>query len=96
MKKLVLWEINNSLLPTDPGERIKLISTMLGEVKKDVDSGRIEWGASSSVMRGYVVSEQDEKEIYSKAMMFSPYATFEVITTLSVDEAIDAIKGMAK
>ena len=96
MKKLVLWEMNNALLPTDPAERMKLISTMLGEVKKDVDSGKIDYGVSPSAMRGYVVSEQDEKEIYSKAMFFSPYATFEVITTLSIDEAIDAVKGMQK
>ena len=94
MKKLVLWEMNNALLPTDPAERMKLISTMLGEVKKDVDSGEIEWGSSPSAMRGYVVSEQDEKVIYSRAIMFSPYATFEVIPIISVDEAINAVKGI--
>ena len=94
MKNLVLWEINSTLLPTDPGERMKLINTMLEMVKKDVNSGRIEWGASPSGNRGYVVSEQDEKEIYARAMMYSPYATFEVVPMLSVDEAIGAIKGM--
>ncbi len=94
MKKLILWEIDYTLLPTDPGERMKLISTMLEMVKKDVDSAEIEWGTSPSGMRGFVVSEQDEKEVYSKAMMFSPYATCEVIPIISVDEAIDAVKGM--
>ena len=94
MKKLTLWEINSSLMPTDPGERMKLIRTMLEMVKKDVDSGEIEWGASPSGKRGYVVSEQDEKEIYAKAMIFSPYATFEVLPIISVDEAIEAVKGI--
>jgi len=92
MKKLILWEMNSTLMPTDPGERIKLVNTMLEMVKKDVDSGEIEWGGSPSAKRGYVVSEQDEKVIYSRAMMFSPYATFEVIPIISVDEAIDAVK----
>ena len=94
MKKLVLWEINNNLMPTDPGERMKLISTMLEMVKKDVDNGEIDWGSSPSAMRGYVVSEQDESVIYSKSIMFSPYATFEIIPIISVDQAINAVKGI--
>ena len=94
MKKLVLWEMNNTLLPTDPGERMKLINTILELEKKDVDSGEIEWGASISDKRGYVISEQDEKVIYAKAMMFSPYATFEVMPIISVEEAIKAVKGI--
>ena len=92
MKNLILWEINSTLIPTDPKERMKLMMTMLEMVKKDVDSGDIEWGASPSGNRGYVVSEQDEKEIYARAMMFSPYAKFEVVPMLSVGEAIDALK----
>lgn len=94
MRNLVLWEIDSALMPTDPGERMKLIGTMLEMVKKDVDSGEIEWGTSTSGMRGYAVSQQDEKVVYAKAMTFCPYAKFEVIPIISVDEAIDAVKGM--
>ena len=39
-----------------------------------------------------VISEQDKKVIYAKAMMFSPYATFEVMPIISVEEAIEAVK----
>ena len=95
MTTLILWEMNETLLPTDPEERVKLTMSFLEIVKKDVDSGELKmYGVSPAVVRGFVVSEQDPKVIYSKAMMFCPYAKFEVIPILSVDEAIDELKGM--
>ena len=95
MTTLILWETNESLMPTDQEERVKLIMSMLEGVKKNMASGELKmWGISSGGGNGYSISEQSAKEIFALIMKYTPYIKFEVKPMLSVDEMIDVMKAM--
>jgi hypothetical protein len=97
MMTLLLWETNDSLMPSDKEERGKLIMTMLEKVKKDLESGGIKsWGVSAGGGSGFSISEMDSKGVFERTTMYAPYVNFEVIPMLSVDEAIEVFKGMQK
>lgn len=92
---MVLWEIDYSLAPADPKERMKLWITMLELVKKDIDSGFDKfWGMNPGGGCGFAVSDRDEKEIFASLARFTPYVKFKVEPVLSVDEVIETLKGM--
>ena len=46
MEKLILWEMNRSFTPADPGERMKLQMTLCELVKADMKTAYILIGAS--------------------------------------------------
>jgi len=95
MTTLILWKANDSLMPIDREERVKLIMSMLEGVKKDIASGELKmWGISSGGGNGYSISERSEKEIFAVVMKYTPYIQFEVKRMLSVDDMIDVMKKM--
>lgn len=95
MTTLILWEANESLMPTDQEERVALIMSMLEGVKTDLASGNLKmWGISSGGGNGYSISEQNAKEIFALIMKYTPYITFKVKPMLSVDEMIDVMKTL--
>jgi hypothetical protein len=97
MKTLVLWEGNPLHTPKDPEERFKLWLRMLNGVKKDVDSGRTEmWGIDISANRGFSITSVSEEEVFKSAAAYAPYVTFKVSKCISVDEAIESVKELAK
>ena len=97
MVYLVLGERNDSVLPTDREEQMKIMMPIMENVKKDIDSGELlMWGVSPGGSRGFVVSKQDEKTIHANLSMVAPYWKFEVTPMLSIDEVIEAAKAMQK
>ena len=94
---LILYEMNSSVVPTDPEERGKLMTTLVELIKSDLDSGAlIMSGVSPEGSRGFLVSKQDAKEIYGRSGMVGPYAKFEVLPMLTIDEVMDVMKSMQK
>jgi len=97
MMYLVLGERNDSLPPTEPVERKKFTMSILENVKKDMDRGDpIMWGISLGGGRAFIVTKQNEKDIYAKLSMARPYWKFEVIPMLTIEEMVDVRKGMKK
>jgi len=97
VKTLILWEANIAHTPKDPEERMKLWMRMLESVKAGVDSGETEmWGISLSGDKGFSISSLSEQEIFANLASYSPYVKFKILKMLSVDEAIAAVKELAK
>jgi hypothetical protein len=95
MITLILWERNYSLFPADPEKRMKLIQSQIEMTKKAVDSGETKmWGISPGGGYGFSITEGDAKGILARTAAFAPYIKFEVRPMLSIDEVIDAMKGM--
>ena len=92
---LVLIEMDPSAIPKDPKERMNIMAPFIEMTKKDLDSGELKmWGVSPDAHTGFAVSNQDLKTLYTKAQTVAPYAKFNVMPMLSLDEAVDAMKAM--
>jgi hypothetical protein len=95
LEKLILFEANQSLIPVDPEERMKLWMQMLQLVKADLESGKDKaWGISPTGDHGYSLTVRDESEIMIDLARYAPYVKFKVETMLSVDECMSNLKKM--
>jgi hypothetical protein len=91
--KLLLWETNLSLLPTDPEERMKLVMGLMQMVKEEVDKGMAKmWGISPSGRNGFSITKRDEKDILAQTMKFTPYVKFTVEPMLSANDALAVLQ----
>ena len=92
---LILMEYNLSLLPEDFEERMKIFRPIMEMGEKDLESGELAMvGVSPDAGHAFVVSNQDPKTIYTKTQTMAPYVRCEVKPMLSLDEAMDVMKGM--
>ena len=95
MMYLILLETDQSLLPKDPKERMKIMAPILEMGKKDLDSGELKMvGMSPDGRNGFVISTQDVKTIYNRAQIQAPYTKIKVMPMLSLDEVMDVMKEM--
>lgn len=96
MMYLILIESDPSSMPKDLKERIKIMTSLLENVKKDLDSGELKMvGMSPGLGSSFFVSQQDPKVILAKRIMSSANVKkFEVKPMLSLDEIMDVLKGM--
>ena len=95
MMYLIIAEMNLSLLPKDPEEKMKILAPSIEMTKKDLDSGELKmFGQSPDGQIAFAVSVQDPKTIYTKALILAPYAKIKVKPMLSMDELVDAMKKM--
>ena len=94
---LILWEANTALMPADPQERMKLMTSHIEMTKKDLGSGDIKmWGVSPGGGQGFTIAGGDAKGLMGGTMKYTPYYKFDVKPMLSIDEVIDVMKGMQK
>ena len=97
MMHLILMEVDQSLLPKDPKEKMKMMASFMEMGKKDLDSGELKMlGMSPDGQHGFVISNQDVKTIYTKAQILAPYTKCKVMPMLSIDEVMDLMKEMQK
>ena len=95
MMSLLLWEANESLMPKDREERIKLVMSLTEQTKKSLDSGETKmWGISTAGGRGFSVTEGDGKETFARLQAYAPYIRFKVKPMLSFDEFMEVMKEM--
>ncbi|GAF99642.1 unnamed protein product [marine sediment metagenome] len=95
MPTLILWEMNESLIPSVPEERKKASMANLERVKEGVKAGRIKmWGISPGGNNGFSITEAEGKELFAITATWAPYVRFKIKPMISADEAIEALKGM--
>jgi hypothetical protein len=97
MMTLMIWKSKESYIPSDPEERMKFHMNNLERIKQGVDNGDLKmWGVSPAGAKGFAVVEADSKEIFAMTATWTPAISFKIKPMLSVDEAIDVLKGMQK
>ncbi len=95
MMYLIPWEADMSAFPSDPEGRMKLLMSMGEDVKKNLASGEYKmWGLSAGGGKGFAIREGDPKDILADATRLSPFIKFKVKPMLTIDEAMDVMKGM--
>ena len=75
---------------------MKLLMSMAEDVKKRLGSGEYKmWGLSVGGGKGFAIREGDDpKAILADATRLSPFIKFKVKPMLTIDEAMDVMKGM--
>lgn len=97
MEKLITWETDLALIPTDPKERLAFQLSGLEAVKSLVESGRAKsWGMDPAGLRGYSLTDMDEQQIFITLARFHPAIKFKVETMLSVDECLSCVEEIKK
>jgi len=97
LEKLILWEAETALMPRDPAESLKLQIQMLEATKADLASGKAKaWGIATSGMRGYVISELEEQQLFIHLAKYQPYVKFKVESMLDLDECLFCMKEIQK
>ena len=95
MTTLILWEMNTSLIPSDPEEGMKFHMGNLERVKEGLETGGLKmWGVSPGGNKGFAITELEGKELFAMTSAWAPYVRFKVKPMISADEAIEVMKGM--
>ncbi len=95
MTTLILWEMNESLIPSDPEEGMKFHMGNLERVKEGLETGGLKmWGVSPGGNKGFAITEVEGKELFAMTSAWAPYVRFKVKPMISADEAIEVMKGM--
>lgn len=90
---LVKWEMNSCAFPIDPEQQGKIIASLLQMVKEDEKAGvGLNWGMYPEANKGISFSDQNEEELATTLMKYSPYIFFRVKPLLSLDQAMRAFK----
>ena len=92
-KFLIKWEMNSCAFPIDPQQREKIIASLLQMVKEDQKTGvGLNWGMYPEANKGISFSDQNEEELATRLMKYSPYILFRVKPLLSLDQTMRAFK----
>lgn len=96
-KYLLLWKLDHSKLPVGRKERAAGWDPMLDLVKQDLENGSLkDWGEFVGEHSGYAVAEGTEVEVHSMVQKWVPFVIFEVRPILSVHQATQTVKDLAK
>ncbi len=84
----VTWQANLQLLPLDPQERGKLLTSLLEMVKEDLKAGRLkDWGVIVGGTSGYTITgDVSEAEFHASTYKWMPYVNFEVHPMLTAEQ----------
>ncbi|MFC2008698.1 hypothetical protein ACFLUT_01430 [Chloroflexota bacterium] len=94
---LVLWELDETKVPLDPGDRAAAWSPMLDMVESDMKTGRLkDWAAHAGALRGYSVAEGSEFEVATNCQKYIPYVRFTVHPLTSLAEMRQMLQDMPK
>ena len=95
MPTLILLEMNESLIPSDPEEGMKFNMGNLERVKEGLETGGLKmWGVSPGGNKGFAITDFEGKELFAMTATWAPYVRFKVKPMISADEAIEVMKGM--
>lgn len=94
-KYLLLWRLNENLMPIDPKERASGWGMLMEMVKKDISKGiQKDWGSFAGENRGYCVLEGGVSDVLKMTQQYIPYVKFEVHPVASVNEIEEMLKQM--
>ena len=82
---LIFWDLDSSMVPSDPQERAAAWSLMLDMVEDDRKSGYVkDWAAYLGELAGYSVVEGDEMQVSANCQKYMPAVQFTVRPLTSV------------
>lgn len=94
-KYLMLWELNRSLIPTDPQERAQGFSLLMALTQQDIEKGLTkDWGCFVGEGDGYCIVEGDEIEVSKMIQQYSPYCQFSTHPIASFDQMNEVIQSL--
>lgn len=94
-KYLLLWELDTSRIPEDPGARKEQWRTLQDAVQRQLQSGQMEdWGLCVGETTGYCVIEGTERDVGKVTSGYVPYVNFDVKQVTTIQQAIENLEGM--
>jgi hypothetical protein len=95
-KYLLLWSLNQNLIPVDPKERASGWAMLMEMAKQDLNKGIAkDWGSFPGENRGYSIVEGSVLDVMKMAQQYAPYVKFEVHPVASVNEIGELLKHMS-
>ena len=95
-KYLLLWKLNQNLVPADPKERAAGWGMLMEMVRKDVSRGITkDWGLFPGENRGYSVVEGTQLDVMKMTQQYAPYVGFEVHPVGSMDDVAELLKHLS-
>lgn len=95
-KYLVLWEVNTSFVPVDPGERAAGFGMLTNLVRQDMEKGLTkDWAGFVGELSGCAIAEGTEEEIHQQMLQYVPFVKFQIHQLVSLDKVENIIKAMA-
>ncbi len=93
-KFYVKWWLEPTKVPVEAEQRAKGWLSMLQMIKADLNAGVTkDWGMAAGGDFGYAISEAaNEAELFTRLLKYIPYAHFEVVPVLTVDQTMESIK----
>ena len=93
---LLLWSLNQNLVPVDPKERAAGWGMLLDLVKQDLQKGVVkDWGSFPGENKGYCILEGNPLDVMKMTQQYSPYVGFEVHPVASVEDVGELLTHMA-
>jgi len=95
-KYLMIWDLNQALVPVDPKERGAAFELLIGMVKQDIEKGiSKDWGNFVGEGSGYCIVEGTEVEINKVVQQYAPYVRFKTHPIVSVAQVEEVIKSLS-
>ena len=95
-KYLLIWSLNNDLVPTDPKERASGWGMLMKMVKQDLNTGIAkDWGSFPGENMGYCIVEGNHLDVMKMTQQYAPYVGFEVHAAASIDDVGDLLKHLS-
>ncbi len=95
-KYLLLWSLNQNMIPADPKERASGWGMLMEMVKQDLDKGIAkDWGSFPGENRGYCIVEGNHLDVMKMTQQYTPYVGFEVHPVASVNVIGELLKHMS-
>lgn len=97
-KFFIYWELEPTMIPDDPEERMKMWITMTEWTKADIEAGKMkDWGIRIGMASGYgISSEISEVELDQVLIKYMPYVKMCVNPVLTADENLEVLKKAAE
>lgn len=94
----VHWEVEPTLTPQNPKDRLQLWITMTQWVLADISAGIMtSWGRCSGETCGYsITSDVTPQELDDALMKYTPAIKFTNRTVLSAEENLKTLKKLAQ
>ena len=91
-KYLMLWSLNQNLIPIDPKERASGWGMLMEMVKQDLSKGiQKDWGSFAGENRGFCIVEGGILDVLKMTQQYAPYVRFEVHPVSSVNDIVSVI-----
>jgi len=96
-KYLILWEMDETRIPSDPKERGTGWKALINMVKKDMADGLMkDWGSCIGQTNGYSIFEGTELELSTRLQQYVPWVQFDVHPVGSAEHTDQMIAALLK